>query len=108
MLSELRLRYSVDTYPSEDHRKYHYIQARLGGRIIGGLYCEFETGRIVNIWVAPEYRRRGVGRWMYQGASEYFEVFHDVDKHCTPEGLAFKRAVGGEEVDPDWAFDPYS
>jgi GNAT superfamily N-acetyltransferase len=69
------------------------ITVCVSGRQIGRLVVR-EDGVIDKVWVEPEWRRKGVGRFMWSLANEAgLRPCHS--RNITEEGLAWARAVGG-------------
>lgn len=49
----------------------HRLSVELDGAELGHLEWSVVTGRAVTCWVDPDWRRRGLGRRMWQRAREY-------------------------------------
>lgn len=102
----MEITYRTGKYYSEEHGEYHIIETVCGGRVIGELYADITTGQIMQIDVDKNFRRQGIASEMYKFAESKFGIFHSPDEHCTPEGMAFKCAVGGVDIDPELAYQP--
>lgn len=102
----MEITYRTGKYYTEENGEYHIIEAHEDGEMIGELYADLTTGQIMQIEVNKDRRNEGIARSMYEAAENHFEIFHSPDEHCTPEGLAFKQAVGGEEISPELAYQP--
>lgn len=104
-MSSERVTYSIGTYFDEPG-DLHTWTIRDGDATIASLYVDLETGQIMQIEVNPARQREGLARELYEAAVAQMPIYHSPDEHCTPEGLAFKLAVGGETIDADLAYDP--
>lgn len=88
--------YSTGTYYTETATLHRWFAIEAGERI-GELYVDIEREIIMNIWVDPTRRGEGIARALYEAADEQLnELRHAPEAACTPEGLAFARAMGGE------------
>lgn len=97
--------YSIHPYPGETD-DCHVWTATESGNIIGELYADLHTGQIMQIEVDTDRRGEGIATAMYNAASAQITLYHSPDEHCTPEGLAFKQAVGGATVPDELAYTP--
>lgn len=102
---EIIINYNNSTYYGEPEIM-HCVRAYQDNQLIGELYADLATGQIMQIEVNKDRRREGIARAIYEYATEKFNIFHSADEHCTLEGLAFKKAVGGEEISPGLAYQP--
>lgn len=94
-----KVTYSIGPYPGETTDLHTWTITDEHGEA-AALYADLTTGEICNIEVAPRRRGEGLARLLYETAAAQITIYHQPDHHCTPEGLAFKRAVGGETI-PD-------
>lgn len=102
----MEITYRTGKYYTEETGEYHIIETHEEGQLIGELYADITTGQIMQIEVNEDRRGEGIARAMYEYAETKFDIFHSPDEHCTPEGLAFKEAMGGEEISPELAYQP--
>lgn len=70
------------------------------------LYADYTTGQIMQVEVREDRRGEGLARALYETASDQITLYHSPDEHCTPAGLAFKEAIGGETVPAESAYIP--
>ena len=90
-----------------DTAAYHIIEAHdEHGDLAGELYADHTTGQIMQVEVTEARRGEGIARHLYQHAETHFTVYHSPDEHCTPEGLTFKEAMGGETIPTHLAYQP--
>ena len=90
----------------EETEIMNIFEAHENGQLIGEMYLDINTGQIMQIEVNEDRRGEGIARAIYEYACSITNVYHAPDEHCTREGLAFKNAVGGEEIDPETAYQP--
>lgn len=68
--------------------------------IAAELLISDEHSEILNIEVREDRRGEGLARHLYDHAYDTLGViYHSLPAHCTPEGLAFAEAMGGEIAD---------
>lgn len=104
----ITLSYRTGTYYGEDG-DMHIVEARdEDDAMVGELYCDLATGQIMQIEVNEDRRGEGIARLMAEHAATIFDVYHSPDEHCTPGGLAFKEAMGGETIPAELAYQPAS
>lgn len=89
-----------------DHGHYHIAEAHHDGEMVGELYWDFQTGQIMWVHVDADRQGEGIARALYEYAEGIFDIYHSPDEHCTPEGLAFKDAMGGETIPAHLAYQP--
>ena len=82
----------------------HAFEITKDGTVIAELYADLHTHQIMQVWVAERRRGEGLARALYEHGDKMIGLYHAPDEHCTPEGLAFKHAVGGDTIDPDLAY----
>lgn len=103
---QITITYREGDYYGED-RDMHIIEAHgEDDTLIGELYCDLTTGQIMQIEVNKDHRGEGIARAMAEHAETIFDIYHSPDEHCTPEGLAFKEAMNGEEIPAELAYIP--
>lgn len=103
---QITLTYRTGTYYGEAD-EMHIVEAHdEDGAMIGEPYCDFTTGQIMLIEVNEDRRGEGIARLLAEHAATIFDVYHSPDEHCTPEGLAFKEAMGGETIPAELAYQP--
>jgi ribosomal protein S18 acetylase RimI-like enzyme len=71
--------------------------------LVPEMFAQEPGGFLADIFVAPDYRRQGVGRSLVDALIEWFrdEGLHYFEWHVAarnPEAVAFWRAMGGREV----------
>ena len=108
MKTSYSIQYSTGTYYNEPD-EYHRWFAIEDGERIGELYVDIDREIIMNIDVTPDRRGEGIARALYEAADAQLDSLkHAPEAACTPEGLAFAQAMGGEvaddmdELDMDW------
>lgn len=69
------------------------------------LYVNAEHRMIMNVEVREDRRGEGLARALYEAASQTGTIYHVPAWGCTPEGLAFAEAMGGEVMDDQTACD---
>ncbi|MFZ2172682.1 MAG: hypothetical protein WAW17_01340 [Rhodococcus sp. (in: high G+C Gram-positive bacteria)] len=74
--------------------------------MIAELYADLATGQIMNVWTKETRRGEGLARKVHEAAEATVELFHSPDEHCTPQGFAFKQAMGGVTIEDTDAYDP--
>lgn len=101
--------YSIHPYPGDTDNtdNSHVWAATDNGTVIGELYADLTTGQIMQIEVDTNRRGEGIATAMYRAAVTQTALYHSPDEHCTPEGLAFKHAVGGETIPTELAYTPH-
>lgn len=57
------------------------------------------SGLILNVEVDEDRRGEGLARRLYEHADADLGLYHVPAWGCTPEGLAFAQAMGGEVMD---------
>jgi ribosomal protein S18 acetylase RimI-like enzyme len=67
------------------------------------IFAQEMGGFLADIYVEPEYRKRGVGKALVNTLRQWFRQrnIHSFEWHVAahnPDGIAFWRAVGGREV----------
>lgn len=100
-----RVTYTQQTYYGEAEVQ-HCWEIREDGAVIAELYADLTTGQIMQVWVADHRRGEGLAREVYETAAAQIDLYHSPDEHCTPEGLTFKQAMGGQTITPDLAYAP--
>lgn len=91
--------YSTGTYYSEAEILHRWFAIEDGERI-GELYVAIDTEIILNVEVSEDRRGEGIARSLYEAADQMLDhLKHAPAGGCTPEGLAFAQAVGGEVAD---------
>ncbi len=88
-----------------DNRTAHFIVAEFNGVVVGyiGVFVVYESCDISNIAVLPEYRRRGIGRLLLEGACDAARNggAESISLEVRPSNrgaIALYRSVGFEEV----------
>ena len=71
--------------------------------IAAELYIEPEHRMIMNVEVRSDRRGEGLARALYEAAQATGTIYHAPAWGCTPEGLAFAEAMGGEVMDDETA-----
>ena len=71
--------------------------------VVAELYIDATHRMIMNIEVRADRQGEGLARALYEAACETGDVFHVPAWGCTPEGLAFAEAMGGEVMDDETA-----
>lgn len=99
---ENSIHYDFTPYPGESEPQHHWS---IGD--VAHLYADPVTGKIDSVDVDSENRGQGLARALYEHAFRQVDLYHDLDHHCTPEGLAFKRAVGGPTIPEHLGFNPH-
>lgn len=90
------IEYSTGTYYGETDILYRWFAIDNGERI-GELYVDIDREIIMNIEVNADRRGEGIARALYEAAdAQLDELKHAPEAACTPEGLAFAQAMGGE------------
>jgi GNAT superfamily N-acetyltransferase len=67
------------------------------------LYVDAEHRMIMNVEVREDRRGEGLARDLYEAAAATGDIYHVPAWGCTPEGLAFAEAMGGEVMDDETA-----
>lgn len=97
----------IATYPGETE-DMHRFQAVEDGRVIGSLYADIDRQIIMNVEVEQDRRGEGIARALYEAADEALDSLkHAPAAACTPEGLRFAQAMGGEVADDMDELDTY-
>jgi len=73
--------------------------------IAAELYVHAEHRMIMNIEVREDRRGEGLARALYEAAEATGTIYHVPAWGCTPEGLIFAEAMGGEVMDDQAACD---
>ena len=95
----ITIEYSTGTYYTETEILHRWFAIEDGERI-GELYADVDREIIMNIEVIPGRRGEGIARSLYEAADQMLDhLKHAPAGGCTPEGLAFAQAVGGEVAD---------
>ena len=95
----IAIQYQQDTYYDETEIQHCWYAIDSGTRI-GELYVAIDTEIISNIEVSEDHRGKGIARSLYEAADQMLDhLKHAPAGGCTPEGLAFAQAVGGEVAD---------
>ena len=95
----ITIEYSQGTYYQETETLHRWYAIEDGERI-GELYVAIDTEIIMNIEVIESRRGEGIARSLYEAADQMLDhLKHAPAGGCTPEGLAFAQAVGGEVAD---------
>ena len=95
----IAIQYQQDTYYDETEIQHCWFAIEDGERI-GELYVAIDTEIISNIEVIPSRRGEGIARSLYEAADQMLDhLKHAPAGGCTPEGLAFAQAMGGEVAD---------
>ena len=96
----ITIEYSIGTYYTETIDMHRWFAIDNGGERIGELYVDMDREIIMNIEVIPGRRGEGIARSLYEAADQMLDhLKHAPAGGCTPEGLAFAQAVGGEVAD---------
>lgn len=102
----ITLTYRTGDYYGEGE-DMHIVEAHdEDGSLVGELYAHLATGQIMQVEVTETRRGEGIARHLYETAEAHFAVYHSPDEHCTPEGIAFKEAMGGETIPAESAYIP--
>ena len=95
----ITIEYSTGTYYTETEILHRWFAIEDGERI-GELYVDMDREIIMNIEVIESRRGQGIARSLYEAADQMLDhLKHAPAGGCTPEGLAFAQAVGGEVAD---------
>lgn len=95
----ITIEYSTGTYYGEPGLLHRWFAIEDGERI-GELYVDMDREIIMNIEVIESRRGEGIARSLYEAADQMLDhLKHAPAGGCTPEGLAFAQAVGGEVAD---------
>ena len=95
----ITIEYSIGTYYTETTDMHRWFAIEDGERI-GELYVDMDREIIMNIEVHEDRRGEGIARSLYEAADQMLDhLKHAPAGGCTPEGLAFAQAVGGEVAD---------
>lgn len=70
-----------------------------------GYLLAHTSGLILNVEVDEDHQGEGIARTLYEAADEAQVLYHVPDWGCTPEGLGFAEAMGGEIMDEQEAAD---
>ena len=90
------INYSTGTYYDEADTLRRWFATEDGERI-GELYVDIDREIIMNVWANESRRGEGIARALYEAADAQLDTLkHAPEAACTPEGLAFARAMGGE------------
>lgn len=96
----IAIQYQQGTYYSETEIQHCWYAIDDNGTHIGELYVAIDTEIISNIEVSENHRGKGIARSLYEAADQMLDhLKHAPAGGCTPEGLAFAQAVGGEVAD---------
>lgn len=105
-LDDPTARVLVAEAPSPDGTgRAHVVGYVLGLKVdlVPEMFAQQSGGFLADIFVAPDYRRKGVGRALVDGLTEWFRAeglgyfeWHVAARN--PEAVAFWRAIGGREV----------
>ncbi|MDO5662858.1 MAG: hypothetical protein Q4G40_09195 [Brachybacterium sp.] len=91
--------YTTGTYYGETTEQHIWTITDEDGTA-AELYVSIEDQEIMNIEVREDRRGEGLARALYETADEQLGgIFHAPAEHCTPEGLAFAEAMGGDVLD---------
>ena len=95
----ITIEYSTGTYYTETTDMHRWFAIEDGERI-GELYVDMDREIIMNIEVIESRRGEGIARSLYEAADQMLDhLKHAPAGGCTPEGLAFAQAMGGEVAD---------
>ena len=95
----ITIEYSTGTYYTETEILHRWFAIKDGERI-GELYVDMDREIIMNIEVHEDRRGEGIARALYEAADAMLtNLQHAPAAGCTPEGLAFAQAMGGEVAD---------
>ena len=95
----ITIEYSIGTYYTETTDMHRWFAIEDGERI-GELYVDMDREIIMNIEVSEDHRGKGIARSLYEAADQMLDhLKHAPAGGCTPEGLAFAQAAGGEVAD---------
>lgn len=104
---EMPVAYREETYPGETGGAMrHWEVTDAGGKVVSDLWADRDTGQIMQVHTVPERRGEGIASALYRYASGHVQLYHSPDAHRTPEGNGWARAVGGDTIPDDLAFDP--
>ncbi|MCO6688349.1 GNAT family N-acetyltransferase [Cutibacterium avidum] len=95
------LEYSIGTYYTEttDMHRWFAVDTETGERI-GELYADLDRHIIMNVEVNEDHRGEGIATALYEtAAAQLGDLLHAPEAACTPEGLEFSQAVGGDRAD---------
>lgn len=67
------------------------------------LYIHAEHRMIMNIEVRADRQGEGLARALYEAAQATGTIYHAPEWACTPDGLVFAEAMGGEVIDDETA-----
>lgn len=96
--STYRIEQSIGTYYGEG--QYIRFFAIEDGVKIGGMWIDADRHIIMQIEVDEDRRGEGIATALYEAAdAEVEDLMHAPGAACTPEGLAFSQAIGGERAD---------
>ncbi|MFD4457723.1 hypothetical protein [Nocardia sp. NPDC058480] len=95
--------YSIGPFPGQAEDQHRWIITDTAGEV-ASLYADLNTGEINSVDVRADRRREGIARRLYEAAVAQVDIYHAPDVHCTPEGLAFKNAMGGETIPDELAY----
>ena len=79
----------------EEHPFVHYVEASSQGEPVGGIEWHKKTGKIQQVTVKKEHRRKGVATSLFKHAKTIAPIKHNNKK--TPEGTAWAKSVGEHE-----------
>ena len=99
MSTSYSIEYSTGTYYDEADILHRWFAIENGERI-GELYVDIDREIIMSIEVNADRRGEGIARALYATAdAQLTNLKHAPEAACTPEGLAFAHAMGGEVAD---------
>lgn len=74
------------------------------GAEIGHLLAH-TSGLILNVEIEEDHQGEGIARALYEHADKTQGLYHVPSWGCTPEGLGFAEAMGGDIMDEQEAAD---
>lgn len=104
--TKLSVTHAIQPYPGETDPMNYWAAEDETGQVVGELWAHLATGQIMQVHTAPHRRREGIATALYEVASKQAPIFHSPSEHRTPEGHGWAKAVGGDDIPDDLAYQP--